>query len=735
MTMIRTLRAWAVVLLAPLLFVQAAAAKDDFLPPERAYRYTTRVAGDRVIVAWNIEPGYYLYKKKMGVVAAASTVQIGEPLWPKGEDHTDEYFGTQEIYRGKVEVPVPFTIAGARPAKLALELRLQGCADAGLCYPPQKWKTEVALPAAGNSGGGGLSALLGKKSMAGGPQPDSIPLTWVIADGYYLYKDKISVESTTPNVQIGKPVLPQGKSKHDEYFGDTEVYYEILEATLPVARAASSEAQSVQLKVTYQGCAEGGLCYNPITKEAIVELPPTSVATKLPADARPALLSSSGAVPMVAEQDKLAAALQGDNLLYALLTFFVAGLVLSLTPCVLPMIPILSGIIVGQGANVTRTRSFSLAFTYVQGMALTYAAAGAIFVLVANQAPQAFFQKPWIVTLMVLLFVALALAMFGLYTIQMPSALQTRLSDASNRQKSGTYIGTFVMGALSALVVTACVAPAIIAALSVISQSRQIVRGAAALYATGLGMGVPLLIVGASAGDLLPKAGPWMDTVKQLFGVMFLGVAIYLAAPLLPAALTMVLWASLAMLSGFWIFSLKARDGGPAPAPIRGVGLIAVVYGVLLLIGTASGSRDPLQPLDRLSAGGGSGAAAQEHVLAFERIKTVADLDRAVASATAAGKPVMVDFYADWCVSCKEMEKFTFTDAAVRAALADAVLLQADVTANDDDDKALLARFEIFGPPTIAFFGRDGVERKNFRLVGFAPAARFAEHVTSAFAS
>jgi thiol:disulfide interchange protein DsbD len=409
--------------------------------------------------------------------------------------------------------------------------------------------------------------------------------------------------------------------------------------------------------------------------------------------------------------------------------------VLSLTPCVLPMIPILTGIIVGQGANVTRTRSFSLAFTYVQGMALTYAAAGAIFVLAFKQAPQAFFQQPWIVTLMVLLFVALAFAMFGAYNLQLPSALQTRLTDASNRQKSGTFVGTFVMGALSALVVTACVAPAIIAALSVISQSRQVLRGAAALYATGLGMGVPLLIVGASAGDLLPKAGPWMDTVKQLFGVMFLGVAIYLAAPLLPAVLTMLLWAALAMLAGFWIFSLKARDGGPAPAAIRGVGLIGVVYGVLLLIGTASGSRDPLQPLDRLSRGSGQGSGVQEHALAFQRIKTVDDLERAVAGAAAAGKPVMLDFYADWCVSCKEMERFTFTDPAVQAALAGAVLLQADVTANDEADQALLKRFEIFGPPTIAFFGSDGVERKNFRLVGFAPADRFAGHVKSAFAS
>jgi thioredoxin:protein disulfide reductase len=760
MNLARTVRttslriAAALALFASLVLGQAAVAKDDFLPPERAYRYVVRAEGERIVVAWEIEPGYYLYKKKMAVVTPAAGVQLGEPLWPKGEDHTDEYFGTQEIYRGKVEVPVPFTVAGARPSKLALELRSQGCADAGLCYPPQKWKTEVTLPAAGEGKkGGALSALLGKKPGAtnsndflppdaafrfgaGLAQPDSIPLTWVIADGYYLYKERLTVESSTPNVQIGKPLLPQGKPKHDEYFGDTEVYYEVLEATLPIARAASSEALPVQLKVTYQGCAEGGLCYNPITKEVTVELPPAAVSSTLPADARPVAASAGGgAEPMVAEQDKLAAALQGDNLLYALLTFFVAGLVLSLTPCVLPMIPILSGIIVGQGENVTRARSFSLAFTYVQGMALTYAAAGAIFVLAFKQAPQAFFQQPWIISLMVLLFVALSFAMFGAYEIQMPSALQTKLSDASNRQKSGTYIGTFVMGALSALVVTACVAPAIIAALSVISQSRQVLRGAAALYATGLGMGVPLLIVGASAGSLLPKAGPWMDTVKQLFGVMFLGVAIYLAAPLLPAAISMLLWSALAIVAGFWIFSLKARDGGPAPAAIRGSGLIAVVYGVLLLIGTASGSRDPLQPLDRLSVGAGGAGAAQEHGVAFQRIKTVEELDRAVASAQAAGKPVMLDFYADWCVSCKEMERFTFTDTAVQAALAGVVLLQADVTANDDADKALLARFEIFGPPTIAFFGSDGVERKNFRLVGFAPAERFAAHVKSAFAS
>jgi thiol:disulfide interchange protein DsbD len=400
------------------------------------------------------------------------------------------------------------------------------------------------------------------------------------------------------------------------------------------------------------------------------------------------------------------------------------------------MIPILSGIIVGQGEKVTATHGFSLAFTYVQGMALTYAAAGAGFVLAFRQAPQTFFQQPWIIMLFVALFVALAFAMFGAFTLQMPSGLQTRLTDASNRQQSGTYVGCFVMGALSALVVTACVAPALIAALSVISQTGKVARGAAALYATGLGMGVPLLIVGASAGSLLPKVGPWMDTVKSLFGVLFLGVAIYFLQPLIPAAVGMLLWSALAVIAGFWIFALKARDGGPAPAAVRAAGLLALVYGIILLIGVAAGSNDPLQPLSTLRAANSSsasGIATKESALAFETIKSVDDLNKRVAAATAAGRPVMLDFYADWCTSCKEMERYTFSDKTVQAALSNAVLLHADVTKNDPTDQALLQHFGIFGPPTIAFYGPDGEERRNFRVVGYMKAAEFASLARRAF--
>ena len=593
--------------------------------------------------------------------------------------------------------------------------------------------------------------------------PDSIRLIWGITDGYYLYRSRIKASSDTPQAKLGELTLPQGETKMDEYFGKQEVYHHDIVGAISVARSSSGEL-TVPLKISYQGCNSIiGLCYPPVTKVVNVVLPapgagaPHAGGPASSGAANTAAPSSSGsnastassaanatadavapttAGAFVSEQDKLAVLIRDGNLVVVLATFFGIGLLLSLTPCVLPMIPILSGIIVGQGDKVTPTRGFSLAFTYAQGMALTYAAAGAIFVLVFKQAPQTFFQQPWIVALFVTLFVALALAMFGLYTLQMPNALQTRLTSVSNNQKSGTYIGCFVMGALSALVVTACVAPALIAALSVISQTGKIARGAAALYATGLGMGVPLLLVGASAGSLLPKVGPWMDTVKSLFGVLFIALAIYFLQPLISDSMGMVLWSALAVIAGFWIFALKARDGGPAPAALRAPGLLAIVYGIILLIGVAAGGDDPLQPLSTLRAGTGApgtpAVAAKGPALPFETIKSLDDLNRKVAAATAAGKPVMLDFYADWCTSCKEMERYTFSDKSVQSALSNAVLLHADVTANDPVDQELMHHFNILGPPTIAFYGPDGEERQNFRVVGYMKANDFASLVTRA---
>ena len=557
---------------------------------------------------------------------------------------------------------------------------------------------------------------------------DRVTLRWQIAKDYYLYRDKVLVATASPDAKLGAPELPPGKTKHDEYFGEQVVYYDELVANVPVSRRSS--LTELPLEVTYQGCAEAGLCYPPIRKQISVTLPPVSTA-KAASDAAPS--DRSGEItPRRSEQDSIADRVRSGSLLGVLAFFFVTGLGLAFTPCVLPMVPILSGIIVGAGGErpLSRGRAFSLSIAYVLGMALTYTAAGALFALAGQQA-QAFFQKPWMIALFAALFVWLALSMFGLYTLQMPTAIQARISSMSNRQKQGTLAGSAIMGALSSLIVTACVAPALVGALAVIGQGGDAVRGASALFAMSLGMGVPLLVVGASAGQLLPRVGPWMDAVKAVFGVMLLGVAVWMIGRLLPGQVTLALWAVLAFVSGYCLLTLGGREvRGGADAVRRGVGALAIVYGVLMLIGALAGRSDPLQPLAGLGAGGER--AAGEHV-SFTRVKTVAELEQQLAAASAAGRPVMLDFYADWCVSCKEMERYTFTDPGVQAEFARALLLQADVTANDDADQALLKHFGILGPPTIVFFGADGRERSEYRIVGFKPADEFRAHLAGAF--
>jgi thiol:disulfide interchange protein DsbD len=585
--------------------------------------------------------------------------------------------------------------------------------------------------------------------FAAEPRADgTVDLRWEIADEYYLYRDKVKVTTSAPGVELGSPAMPPGKSKYDEYFGDQVVYYGELIANVPVLNTAG--LVEIPLEVTYQGCADAGLCYPPIRKSAVVRIASAAGATGAGAGAGAGAIAApattppgspvAASAPKISEQDSLANRIRSGNLLAVIATFFGAGLLLAFTPCVLPMVPILSGIIVGagRGTPVSRGRAFSLSVAYVLGMALTYTIAGAVFAKAGQQA-QAFFQKPWIIVLFAALFVLLALAMFGLYTLQVPAALQSRIAGFSDQQKQGTLLGTAVMGALSSLIVTACVAPPLIAALTVIGQSGDVMRGALALFALSLGMGAPLLVVGASAGQLLPKAGAWMDAVKNVFGVMLLGVAIWMLGRILPGPVTLALWAVLAFLSGWWLFNFGTDGGDAAGTRTRkpgtsGLGALAMVYGVLLLVGALAGREDPLRPFAGLGAGGGTGAAVESH-LAFQRIKSVEDLERAVAAASAAGRPVMLDFYADWCVSCIEMERYTFTDAGVQSRLANAVLLQADVTANDAVDQALLQRFGILGPPSILFFGTDGRERANYRVVGFKPAAEFSSHVAEAFAS
>jgi thiol:disulfide interchange protein DsbD len=745
-----------------------ASAEDDFLPVKSAFKVTVSAEPEVLVVKYEIAPGYYLYRDRLSFESATPGVTLGKPSLPVGLDHEDEFFGKQIIYRDVVQIGVPVTFA-AKPQDFDIKVKLQGCADAGLCYPPQTWPVRVSWPSsmagiseqptpvvtapaagpaqaapAGKNGGLNLRALFGSgaKSDADFLQADQafvlsatsaardrITLHWTVADDYYLYRDKVTVKTTATDAQLGKPSIPGGETKHDEYFGEQVVFHGEMAADVPVVAAAG--VSEVPIEVTYQGCADAGLCYPPIKKTFVVQLASTQAVAVAGG------VASSGAKPMRSEQDRISDVVRNGSLLTIIGFFLSAGLLLALTPCVWPMVPILSGIIVGAGSGtpVTRGRAFALSVSYVLGMAATYAIAGAAFALAGQQA-QAFFQKPWMIVLFAGLFVWLALGMFGVFTLQAPAWLQERINRLTGQQKQGTLVGTAIIGALSSLIVTACVAPPLVGALAVISQTGDVMRGGLALFALGIGMGAPLLLVGASAGQFLPKAGPWMDTIKQFFGILMLGVAIWMIGRILPASVTLGLWAVLAFVTGYWLLFMGKKSGGGASLVRRAVGALAAIYGVMLLAGALSGATDPLQPLARFTSPGATsagGASAVSHETPFKRIKSTADLDAEIATAQAAGKTVMLDFYADWCVSCKEMEKYTFPAPAVRSALANTVMLQADVTANDDVDQALMQRFGILGPPSILFFGTDGAEKADYRVVGFKPAEEFAPHIQQAF--
>jgi thiol:disulfide interchange protein DsbD len=756
---------------------------DDFLPVKAAFKPSATVVDGALTVRYEIADGYYLYRDRLGFESASPGVTIGAPSFPVGIDHEDEFFGRQVIYRGGAVIGAALSFEGP-PRDFDLKLKLQGCADGGLCYPPQTWVVPVSLggtgaqatatvatpaaPAAADEAGTAATSATApgsdapapgfslKRLFGGGARsegdflpidqafvlsassdgPDRVQVRFDIADDYYLYRDKLKVKVADGGATLGTPDIPGGRVQHDEYFGEQVVFYGELLATVPVA--APPGTRNLALDVSFQGCADAGLCYPPTTRRIDVALAPAGAAAASGvgapgAGAGTAAVSPAGAGTKVSEQDSLAARIREGNLLGVLGFFFGAGLLLAFTPCVLPMVPILSGIIVGAGRDrpVSRGRALALSLAYVLGMALTYTVAGAVFAAAGQQA-QAFFQKPWIIAVFAGLFVLLALGMFGLFNLQVPAAFQARVAEMSNRQQQGSLLGTAVMGALSSLIVTACVAPPLVAALAVIGQSGDVVRGALALFALSLGMGAPLLVVGASAGQLLPKAGPWMDAVKAVFGVMLLGVAVWMLGRILPGPVTLALWAALAFVSGYCLLTLGAREvRGGTDAVRRGLGALALVYGVLMLIGALAGRSNPLQPLAGLGAVAG-GAAAEQKQLAFVRIKTVADLDRELAAARAQGQPAMLDFYADWCVSCKEMEHYTFTDPGVQAGLAKVRLLQADVTANDAEDQALLQHFGILGPPTIVFFDASGRERGEYRLVGFKAAEPFRQHVAQA---
>ena len=560
--------------------------------------------------------------------------------------------------------------------------------------------------------------------------PQTLEVRYQIAEGYYMYRERFAFRAT--GAKLGTPEIPPGKVKYDETFQkDVETYKGDLVIRIPVEGSGP-----FTLTAASQGCADAGLCYPPQEHSARLSagaggggaapaLPigvnaPQMTAAPLssaPAmDAAPATAAQAPmaeAAPAAAAQPSdmagIAGILEGGRLLAIVPAFVLLGLGLAFTPCVLPMVPILSSIIVGEGRQAGRSRGFILSATYSLGMAIVYTALGVAAGL-AGEGLAAALQNPWVLGAFALLIVAMAMSMFGFYELQMPAALQTRLANTAGRQSGGKLAGVFAMGAISALIVGPCVAAPLAGALVYISQTRDVVIGGAALFAMAVGMSIPLLLVGVSAGSLLPRAGAWMESVKRLFGVLMLAMALWLVSPVLPPIVQMLGWAALLLGYGCYLLSRQRHWVSVA------AGVALSLQGGMQLVGAATGGRDALAPLAHLTGGAHQG-------LVFKRIKTVGDLDRELLNA--GGKTVMLDFYADWCVSCKEMEKLTFVDPAVQAKLANTILLQVDVTANDAEDKAMLKRFKLFGPPGIILFGPDGQEIEDSRVIGYQNPAKF----------
>ncbi|MFP5409891.1 MAG: protein-disulfide reductase DsbD [Gammaproteobacteria bacterium] len=737
---------WGVFALFPV------AHAEEFLDPEIAFKFSARALdADTLEARWQIADGYYMYRDKFKFQVDGAS--IGAPQLPAGKMKDDEFFGRVETYRNDVRIKLPIK-AAAGATTVTLKTVSQGCADAGLCYTPQEASATLKLPAAVAAVAAAVStpaaaaptsALDGLRSLAGDlgggagkllPPDEAFLVSAAMPDGQtaqfdfrltpdtYLYRDKFAFVVKSPaDVRVASVDLPPGKVKDDPAFGKTEVHEQDMAATVTLSRALAAGEQLV-VEATWQGCNGAvGVCYPPIKRDFTLVSGGGAAATAAPV-AAPADESDTSRIERV---------LAGGSFWPVVLTFFGLGLLLSLTPCVFPMIPILSGIIAGQKKDLTKTSGFLLSLAYVLGMALTYAIAGVAAALSGTLISNAL-QNPVALGIGAGIFVILALSMFGFFEIQLPSFIQSKFSDASNKMKGGNFIGVFFMGALSAVILGPCVAPPLAAALAFIAQTGNTVLGGVALFVLALGMGVPLLLVGLSAGAFLPKAGGWMNAVKYFFGVMMLAIAIYLISPVIPAWVSMLLWAMLLIASAIY---LHALDPLPAHATgwsrlWKGLGVVLLIGGLAILLGMLAGSRNLLQPLDVFKGGtGGVAMAAEQKGLAFEKVKDVAELDARLAQAKADGKAVMLDFYADWCVSCKELETFTFTDARVQARLADVVLLKADVTANNEADKALLKRFNLFGPPGLIFWTSAG-EQSSYKVIGFEKADKFLASIDSA---
>ncbi|UXI68796.1 protein-disulfide reductase DsbD [Tahibacter amnicola] len=751
----------------------ATAQSDDLLlPVEKAFALTaTAPTRDTVRLDWKVADGYYLYRSRIKTKAASPAVTLGTLDLAPGEKKHDEFLGDVEVYHGSATATQSFTLADPAADTVEFMLSIQGCheLDPKICYPPSNTKVSlrlppvtattaaalrepapapvetlpVAAPAASTSLKDALGQIGGKaiatpadpaEGEAGLPlppeqafrfeaiasSPTELLARWTMPKGYYLYRDKTQLTvKGDAGIQLGAPRWPEGKLHKDEKFGMVTVFFDQVELPIPLILPKPGGAV-MTLEASFQGCEDNGVCYPVMTRTVSIDLPAATAEQVAASQKTP--VASTDAAGEQSEEQVLAARLSSDRLM-TLLWFFGFGLLLAFTPCVFPMLPILSGIIAGAGENVSTKRALVLSLVYVLASTAIFTIAGVVAGLVGANL-QAVFQKPWILWSFAGLFVALSLSMFGFYELQLPSSWQSRIATVSNRQQGGSLIGVAIMGVLSALIVGPCVAPPLAAAVLYISQTRDPFFGGLALFVLSLGMGAPLVVAGTAAGRFLPRAGAWMDAVKSVFGVSFLALAIWMLSRILDPTWIMLMSGALAIACAVFLGALERlpEHASGWRTLWKSLGVLLLIFGAAQLVGVAAGSRDLLQPLKGL---GGGGAPVEEKGLPFRTIKSVDDLDRELA----AGKTVMLDFYADWCVACKEMEHLTFTEPSVHQALSGITLLKADVTANDDVDQALMKRFGLVGPPATLFFDASGQEVRPRRLIGFEAADKFVARV------
>jgi thiol:disulfide interchange protein DsbD len=745
-----------------------AAPEDELLPPDQAFSLTTRLAGNVLEANWRIASGYYLYRDKFRFESLDPSLHFDKPDFPRGKTKNDPYFGASEIYLNNVTVRIPFRSTSRAPR---VRIIAQGCNEpVGVCYPPITKDITLALAATTSSdnliptqsihtnGFAGTARVLGlvdneadvvppeKAFLADaiGLDARTLNVRFSIADCCYLYRDKLRFSVSAPDgaalatdLHFGSIDLPKSEAITDNYVGRTEVYRRGLDVRLPLLGAIPKS--DFALNVGYQGCSDKGvtICYEPTVRRFVVSSDGRSltVGPGRAIDARLAAVAATSAPPPQNSN-------RGVDLLLAIISAFGAGLLLTFTPCVLPMIPIISSVLVGaEGTRLTKLRGGLLSYTYVLGTALTYAVAGAVAGATGEQL-QAYFQNPWAIGFFSGLLVLFALSMFGLYEIHMPQAVQSFLHHHSSRVHhkaktwvGGEFIGVFVLGIFSALIIGACVAPVVGSVLASAITTQDTVKGAAIMFALAHGQGAVLVAIGVSEGLLLPRSGPWMNVVKHTFGVLLVGVAIYLLTPLQEVPI-LLLWGAFFIVCGVYLGATQAlpKEASGWQYLWKGLGTLLLAWGLLALAGGFLGGRDVFKPLPHnpltstATQADSSPAVSRSAAPLFERIASMEKLESRLGDARRSGKPVILDYYATWCTDCERMEQSTFRDPAVRSAIRTRfVALQADVTEPGVDSSAMKKRFGVYGPPALIFLRADGTSGADKPFYGYRSPSELLE--------